>query len=75
MKKAIFIILIVLIQFNYANDNIINEIDKAWDKMKNCINSGDFRSFKTYYHRDAVFVNGISNKSYPIRNAFDEWKQ
>ena len=75
MKKAIFIIFIVLIQFNYANDNIINEIDKAWDKMKNCINSGDFRSFKTYYHRDAVFVNGISNKSYPIRNAFDGWKQ
>ena len=61
-----------MIQFNYANDNIINEIDKTWDKMKNCI-SGDFRSFKTYYHRDAVFVE--SPKKLPIRNAFDGWKQ
>ena len=75
MKKAIFIIFMFLIQFNYASDNVISEIDKAWDKIKISINKGDFRSFKAYYHRDAVFVNGISNKSYPIKNAFDGWKQ
>ena len=25
--------------------------------------------------RDAIFVNGISKKSYPINNAFEGWKQ
>ena len=75
MKKAIFVFCIVFVSFGYSNDNVISDIDKTWDKMKISIRSGDFRSFKTYYHRDAVFVNGISNKSYPIKNAFDVWKQ
>tara|TARA_B100000945_G_scaffold144845_1_gene115977 strand:+ start:38 stop:511 length:474 start_codon:yes stop_codon:yes gene_type:complete len=75
MKKAIFVFCIVFVSFGYSNDNVISDIDKTWDKMKISISSGDFRSFKTYYHRDAVFVNGISNKSYPIKNAFVTWKQ
>ena len=75
MKKAIFVFCIFFVSFGYSNDNVISDIDKTWDKMKISISSGDFRSFKTYYHRDAVFVNGISNKSYPIKNAFDVWKQ
>ena len=75
MKKAIFVFCIFFVSFGYSNDNVISDIDKTWDKMKISISSGDFRSFKTYYHRDAVFVNGISNKSYAIRKAFDGWKQ
>ena len=59
----------------YADDKILNELDIAWDKIKNTISSGDFRSFKSVYHRDAVLVNGISNKSYPIKKAFGGWKQ
>jgi len=59
----------------YAGDKILDEIDIAWDKIKNTISNGDFRSFKSAYHRDAVLVNGISNKCYPIKKAFNEWKQ
>jgi len=75
MRKTLFIISLITIQFMYAEDKVLNEIDTAWDKLKNTISSGDFRSFKSAYHRDAVLVNGISNKCYPIKKAFDGWEQ
>ena len=75
MRKTLFIISLISIQYMYAGDKILDEIDIAWGKIKNTISSGDFRSFKSSYHRDAVLVNGISNKCYPIRKAFDGWKQ
>ena len=63
MKKAIFIVLIQLI---YANDNIINDIDSVWDKMKIVLIVVIFRSFKTYYHRDVFVKWNFTKKSYPI---------
>jgi len=75
MRKTLFIISLISIQYMYAGDKILDEIDIAWDKLKKTISSGDFRSFKSAYHRDAVLVNGISNKCYPIKKAFDGWKQ
>ena len=74
MRKFFVIITIISIQYMYAGDKILDEIDIAWGKIKNTISSGDFRSFKSLYHRDAVLVNGISNKCYPIKKAFDGWK-
>ena len=75
MRKIIFIISLISIQYMYAEDKVIDEIDIAWNKLKKTISRGDFRSFKSSYHRDAVLVNGISNKCYPIKKAFDGWKQ
>ena len=75
MRKTLFIIILMSIQCIYAEDKVIDEIDIAWSKLKNTISIGDFRSFKSAYHRDAILVNGISNKCYPIKKAFDGWKQ
>ena len=75
MRKSLYIITLISIQYMYADDNVINEIDKAWNKIIITINDGDFRSFKSSYHRDAILVNGILDKCYPIKKAFDGWKQ
>ena len=75
MRKFFVIITLISIQYMYAGDKILDEIDIACDKLKKTISSGDFRSFKSSYHRDAVLVNGISNKCYPIKKAFDGWKK
>ena len=61
MRKFFVIITIISIQYMYAGDKILDEIDIAWGKIKNTISSGDFRSFKSLYHSDSVLVNGISN--------------
>jgi len=41
-------------------DDVTDELDAAWDKLKTTVSKGDFRSFKSVYHRDAILVNGIS---------------
>ena len=63
------------IQPVWATENVPDELDAAWDKLKTTVSKGDFRSFKSVYHRDAILVNGITNKSYPIKDAFAGWKQ
>ena len=75
MRKFLIIITIISSQFIYSEDNILGEIDRAWDKIKDTITKGDFRSLKSSYHRDAILVNGISKKCYPIKTALDGWKQ
>ena len=63
------------IQPVWATENVPDELDVAWEKIKKTISEGNFHSFKTAYHQDAVLVNGITNKSYPIKNAFSGRKQ
>ena len=46
MRKTIFIIILMSIQYMYAGDKFIDELDVAWEKLKKTISSGDFRSFK-----------------------------
>ena len=75
MRIFFVIITIISTQLIYAEDSVLGEIDRAWDKIKATITKGDFRSFKSNYHRDAILVNGISKKCYPIKTAFDGWKQ
>ncbi len=71
----ICLITLLSIQPVWATENVPDELDAAWEKIKKTISDGNFHSFKTAYHRDAVLVNGITNKSYPIKNAFSGWKQ
>ena len=75
MKQIYGLMVILLIQSVYAEDNVINELNAAWNKLEQTVSNGDFRSFKSVYHRDAVLVNGISKSSYPIKKAFEGWQQ
>ena len=75
MRRICLLIVLLFIQFIYAQDIIINELDTAWKKLENTVSTGDFRSFKSVYHQDAVLVNGITKNSYPIKNAFEGWKK
>ena len=75
MKQVYVLIVFLLIQFVYAEVTLINELNDAWDKLEQTVSNGDFRSFKSVYHRDAVLVNGITKSSYPINKAFEGWKQ
>jgi len=75
MKQVYVLIVFLLIQFVYAEETLINELNDAWDKLEQTVSNGDFRSFKSVYHRDAVLVNGITKSSYPINKAFEGWKQ
>ena len=75
MRKFFVIITIISTQLIYAEDSVLGGIDRAWDKIKDTITKGDFRSLKSSYHRDAILVNGISKKCYPIKTALDGWKQ
>ena len=75
MHRNFIFISTLLVQFSFAEINIIEEIDSSWAKIKRLINNGDLRKFKTMYHRDAIMVNGIKNRTYSIRNAFDDWEQ
>ena len=74
MRKLFILTLFFSIQSIWADD-IIDELDAAWGKLKTTVSKGDFRSYKSIYHRDAILVNGIKNKSYPIKDAFAGWKQ
>ena len=75
MHRNFILIGILLVQFSFAEINIIEELDRSWISMKRSIKNGDFRQFKTMYHRDAIMVNGIKDSTYSIRNAFDTWEQ
>ena len=75
MKQVYVLIVFLLIQFVYAEETLINELNDAWGKLEQTVSNGDFRSFKSVYHRDAVLVNGITKSSYPINKAFEGWKQ
>ena len=75
MKKIFIFVIIILNQNIDAQNHVLNDLDEAWNKMKTTIVNGDFRSFKSVYHRDAILVNGILKKTYPIQDAFESWKQ
>jgi len=75
MRKLFILTLFLSIQSIWADDDVTDELDTVWDKLKTTVSKGDFRSYKSIYHRDAILVNGITNKSYPIKDAFAGWKQ
>ena len=74
MRKLFILTLFLSIQSIWADD-VTDQLDSAWGKLKTTVSKGDFRSFKSVYHRDAILVNGISKKSYPIKDAFAGWEQ
>ena len=75
MRKLFILTLFLSIQSIWAAADVTDQLDAAWGKLKTTVSNGDFRSFKSVYHRDAILVNGISKKSYPIKDAFAGWEQ
>ena len=75
MKQLYIIFALIFTISNISAQERTLELDSAWKILKNTISMGDFRSFKSVYHQDAIFVNGISKKTYPMENAFEGWKQ
>ncbi|RNC80031.1 MAG: DUF4440 domain-containing protein [Balneola sp.] len=51
------------------------EVDELWKEVSRTVAEGDFEGYSATFHTDAILVNGISKKSYPISNALNGWKQ
>lgn len=50
-------------------------VDAYWAEVSRTVAEGDFEGYAALYHEDAVLVNGITGRSYPIADALDGWKQ
>lgn len=50
-------------------------VDDYWDEVSRTVTEGDFDGYAALYHEDAVLVNGITGRSYPIADALDGWRQ
>ena len=72
---SIFALIFTLSNMSAQEENLALELDAAWKKLKENISACDFDSFKSVYHQDAIMVNGISKKTYPIKQAFEGWEQ
>tara|TARA_B100000965_G_scaffold403373_1_gene431310 strand:+ start:190 stop:666 length:477 start_codon:yes stop_codon:yes gene_type:complete len=74
MNKILLALSLLMAQEGYLNNKTLNEIDSAWQRISISVKSGDFDSYQSFYHPDAIMVNKISGKTYPIKEAFDKWK-
>lgn len=50
-------------------------VDDYWAEVSRTVSEGDFDGYAALYHEDAVLVNGITGRSYPIADALDGWQQ
>ncbi|MEX2351340.1 MAG: nuclear transport factor 2 family protein [Balneolaceae bacterium] len=50
-------------------------VDDYWVEVSRTVSEGDFEGYSALYHEDAVMVNGITGRSYPIADALDGWQQ
>tara|TARA_B100000700_G_scaffold303611_1_gene375293 strand:+ start:9709 stop:10224 length:516 start_codon:yes stop_codon:yes gene_type:complete len=75
LHHTLFIICLIFSNLLTQEADVVLQLDLAWEKLKKSISTGDFTSFKSLYHEDAILVNGILKNSYPINKAFNGWKQ
>lgn len=54
---------------------LLSELDAYWEEAGRVVAEGDFEGYARLFHEDAVLVNGISKRSYPIGEALAGWKQ
>lgn len=57
-----------------ARETLI-QLDAYWEEASRVVAQGDFEGYARLFHKDAVLVNGISKRSYPIGEALAGWKQ
>ena len=53
----------------------IGELDAFWDMLSKSVGSGDFATFKTTCHPDAVLISGRRQRSEPLANALLRWER
>lgn len=58
-----------------AQSTVNPEINAFWKEAERQVIEGDFEAYVASFHAEAVLVNGISDQSYPIQTALDNWKQ
>jgi len=50
------------------------ELDLFWAEIARTVREGDFESYRSSYHPDAVLVSNLSNSSKPIAEALADWQ-
>ena len=53
----------------------IAELDAYWVVVSKAVKEGDFESYRSTCHPEAVYVNGIRKQSYPLAKALARWKK
>ena len=53
----------------------LEELDAFWDLLSNSVGSGDFDTFRTTCHPDAVLISGRRGRSEPLANALVRWER
>ncbi|MBK1831351.1 hypothetical protein JIN77_11480 [Verrucomicrobiaceae bacterium R5-34] len=53
----------------------LTELDAFWQKVSLAVQQGDFDSYQSTCHPDAVLVSGVKKKSYPLAEALKRWKK
>ncbi|WP_022835073.1 YybH family protein [Salisaeta longa] len=57
-----------------VSDSTRAALDAFWETAARTVRTGDFEGYAALYHEDAVLVNGLSGRSYPIEKALQQWK-
>jgi ketosteroid isomerase-like protein len=74
MTRISILPLLLVLLIGTLQDPIV-EIDKYWAEVSRTVSEGDFEGYAATYHEDAILVNGLSGKSYPISGALSGWKK
>ena len=56
-------------------DAALRELDAFWARVSRAVAEGDYAAYAATYHPDAVLVNGLNGKSYPIADALAGWRE
>ena len=56
-------------------DAALQELDAFWARVSRAVAEGDYDAYAASYHPDAVLVNGLDGKSYPIADALEGWRE
>lgn len=52
----------------------IKGLDAFWGKLSKAVNTGDFETFQTTAHPAAVLISGRRERSEPLANALNRWR-
>ena len=74
---SLYLILVLLVPSSilFAQTNNNNGLNTFWTEAERQVKEGDFESYSTSFHHDAILVNGISKNSIPIKEALDGWEK
>lgn len=57
------------------NSNSNDSLDTFWQAVSLAVRQGDFATYQSFYHSDAVYVSEMDRSSQPVRAKFADWKQ